>query len=786
MYRLLFIAGRNLRKKKNDAVILICLIALSVLMLYISISVLTRIGDVVQEAYDKGNTADFYYASGYPGNEEVLEALLDQEETAEAEATPVLYIPGVDYQGEKDEKSNNFMFMLGDVDEERKICSIYPDAPKDMREDDIILPYYLKSAFSYEEGDWFWMKLGNHTYQFHVRGFVEDPLFATPINIGIYKCYVSGEYLEKIKEQEPELGNSVYWEYKVRLKDGYPASEFEEKVTPILMSEIPGLSGGVNYGFNWETMSVGITMASNIGMGLLLVFAVLLLIIALIVVRFCIRNFIEMNLKNIGVLKASGYTSRQLIGSTLLEMGMLAIPGAAAGLAAGFLCAGFVGGLEAAILGLQWNQGLDGRAAIISSGTVILVIALIAFLGSRIYRKIMVLDALRGGISSHNFRKNYFPLERTRQPLTLALGMKSIFGAKLKNLGILCIVTILSLTSCIGFAMYENFARNQDGLLKLVGIELGDVIVTGANLEDAGKKIEDWTGVRKVNSYISTNISIEYGDHTVSVSCDGWQEPEQVENEVLLWGRFPEYENEIVVTDAVARELGAELGDIVSVSGTGEAKDFMIVGIDQKINNMGRKAMAGFEGLTYLNGNAEVMQLCVYAGEEYTAGELMEHIKREFPELETTDSAKSAENSLSIIILVMKLLCTLFVGVTIITTFLAVLLLVKSKLIRERRDYGVYKAIGFTSGELMRQTILGVVPLIAAGAVLGAVGSVFITEPFVGLCMTTVGITKCSLYINPWYLVLTVLIIVLVAFGTILPNAFKIRRIEPVKMLMEE
>ena len=69
---------------------------------------------------------------------------------------------------------------------------------------------------------------------------------------------------------------------------------------------------------------------------------------------------------------------------------------------------------------------------------------------SRKYIGITVLDALRGGISTHNFKKNHFALEKTSMPLDLALSGKSIFGRPKKSIFIALIVAGTILRSTIG------------------------------------------------------------------------------------------------------------------------------------------------------------------------------------------------------------------------------------------------------------------------------------------------------------------------------------------------
>lgn len=58
----------------------------------------------------------------------------------------------------------------------------------------------------------------------------------------------------------------------------------------------------------------------NVMIGMIIVFALIIIGIVLVVIRFKIKEYIETNMQNIGSLQAMGYTTRQLIQSIAYEM----------------------------------------------------------------------------------------------------------------------------------------------------------------------------------------------------------------------------------------------------------------------------------------------------------------------------------------------------------------------------------------------------------------------------------------------------------------------------------
>lgn len=786
MAALWFIIKNNLKKKKRDVGVLAFLIALAALLLYTSISVFAGMNEILDRAYDRAHTADLIYVCGQ-SEEKIREIFLAQEEVAEYESSECLFFVNADYRGGEEEEAKQSMFLLSRADEERAISTTAGSRDAVVREDSILLPYYMKSAGEFHIGDAFYLTVGDVEYAFTVSGFVEDPLFATPLNVNAYSCYVSSARMDKMKaENDMAAAARAVW-HRVRLYEGEEESlAFDHKMSQILIAELPELSKSINLGMNWRTMKGGVAMLSKISMGVMLIFSMLLITVALIIVRFSIHNFMEMNRKNIGILQAAGYTTRQLGRSVMLEMALITFLSSLVGVSLGILGSGLVGSIQGVMLGLSWNQRFHAGAAIATAVGLLVIVSGVAWFCGRAYRKTSVLDALRGGISAHNFKRNHFPFEKSRLPKALVLAGKNLFGEKGKTISVFCIVTLLSFSVCSGFGMYENFAVRTDSLLKIVGLEAGDILITGEGAEQAGAELADWEEIESVLFYGNTSVHIESADSETEVTCDYWRDPALLHNEMLVEGRLPEYENEIVLTTNIAKRLNVKPGDTVYVTESGERLDYIVCGIDQKMNNMGLKAMMCEEGIRRLSPGVELVQVFCYLHEGVTAEEITQRILEVFPALSVADSSKQIENTMKSIVAVMKAICALFVFITLFVVVLVEVLLIRSKLIKERRNFGIQKALGFTTPQLMVQTMLINLPVIGGGALLGAVLSGFLFESFVIMSLSFCGIRHADSVVPPVWMIVTIAGILLVALAASFFTSIRIRKIDPVSMLTEE
>lgn len=785
MKALFFIARQNMRKRKGDTIVFFFLITLATVLLYTSISVFAGLGTVLDQAYEKAHTADLLFMSNV-AEDRIKEIMTEQEEVEEYEASECLYFQMVEYRKEGETEKKQASFFFGNMEEERSISKLTDIGEVDICYDSVLLPYYMKAAEGFSEGDICYFTIGEEEYRFEVAGFVEDPLFGTPLNITIYGGQISQACMEDLVKNNPVARAAQYVQHKVRLHEGEDSFLFDNKLSPILTQEVPEFAETSNIGVNWTSMKGGVSVMSQISMGILLVFSLLLMLVVLIIIRFSIRNYIEMNLKNMGILQAAGYTSKQLNISVLVEMGMIAGLAVIVGLLLGAAGSGVIGSFEGIMLGLSWNQKFHVASAVITALIILGVVIGVAFISGRIYRKISVLEALRGGIHTHNFRKNYFGFDRFALPLPFTLAGKNLMNEKAKNISIFCIVTILAFSACVGFGLYENFAVRSDVVLKMSGIETGDVFITGENLDEIGKQMEEWEEIETVLYCDSCTVKLESGTEETSVSCEIWKDPSLVRNEMIIRGRLPKYENEIVLTNNVADLLAVDTGDTIYVTGQGERTEYVVCGIDQKISNMGLTAMLSMGGAGRLNGSSQTLWLYVYTTDMVTYEEISEKIMGQFPEASVADSEKAIAGTMNGVVVAMVAICLVFVIITVFVVAMVEILLVKSKIIRERRNLGLNKALGFTTAQLVLQTMLMNLPVITVGAICGTVLSSYLMEPLVVVCLSFCGIEKCPFTINAFWMAVTVVGIILVALVSSFLSAVKIRKIEPVKMLVEE
>lgn len=781
MRSLLFIAINNMKKKKGDIITLSVLSILASFMLFTGASVMSGLSRVMDTAFDNYNGAHVYYQVPAEGADDIEQIILENDNISQFERTET-DIATVDYRRSDHEEWSNYMFMLGSFNEARTINTLGID-PSTLGDDDILIPYYIKSQFPL--GSTWQFKIGDTVYDYTVAGYVEDAIFASSINISTYNVYVSDSALETLKNDNPTILIPGY-SLKIRFNDPSTIMENRNEIWDRYIEWAGNDPAHMSLNVlevNWLDMKGGGSFMTQIVMAIIMLFAVLILFIAVIVINFSIKNFIEKNMKNTGILEASGYTTKQLIAATVLENMLVALIASAAGVGLAVAGKDVIGDVVSMVMGLSWNQPTNIVIAALTVIAMTLIISLVSLLSSSRYKKITVLECLRGGVTNHNFKRNPLPFDQASLPLPLQLSLKDILGDKGRNVILVIITIILAVSTNVGFALLENFANDIDALLTVAGLEAGTVSVTDSR--DIYDEINNLDSVDHVLMVYALNPDISFGDTKINLDFDVYDDPALLEHDMIVEGRLPEADNEIMITEIIAEELGVTLGDVVYLEFGGTRLEYVVTGFDQKINHLGRKGIITDEGAQRLAGVMDTVSFYIYGKE----GEDYDSLSADLAPITGSaveDTYKLVNETISTVANSMKIICLVIVVVTVLVVIFVEMLLIRSKMIREYRNYGINKALGFTSWQLMIQIMILNIPTIVAGVILGTVLSLPATSFLMNISLVLFGMRGIDVVVHPEWMVVTFMGIIVTAMITSLLCSLSVRKMEPVNLLAEE
>lgn len=624
------------------------------------------------------------------------------------------------------------------------------------------------------------LKIGSNAVSYTVCGFFNS-VMAGSHNCVLCELLLTQDQYEELEEKGYALKGTLL---SVRIADKSESEDFEATLKGKVAAKFPDARISSN---SYTLVTTSRYVSQMICSGVVSAMAFFILLIALVVIASNIVNYIQENMKNLGALKAVGYTSGQLVRSLLLQFLGTSLLMAALGIGLSYLLFPYLNVMMISQTGIPYEVRFLPLPCLVTLAMLGAAVALAVWLASRRIKKIDPILALRQGIQTHNFQKNHVPLEKTGMPLHLALALKNTLSGVRQNVTVCVTMLVLSLVVVFSGLMTENMIVDIKPFLYMVVGEIADSCIN-INIgieEEFLREMEADADVEKIYLYNMMNVRHMDGVELMATLCDDFA---KVNNQNLcIEGRFPRFDNEIAIAAKYAGEKSLKIGDEITLT-VGERKEsYLITGFTQMSNNLGKDCLLTREGYERL-GELQNLSFYVNLREGVSLEAFHEKVKEQFPgNVNTTidiQSIISGTASVYVALLTIIVCAILLLGVVVIAFVLY--LLVRTMLNRKKRDYGILKALGFTTGQLILQTALSFMPAIILSTVVGLVACSLIINPLMALFLSGIGIVKCTFTVPVGFIAAAGGGLLLLTFGIACLLSLRIRRIAPCALLAGE
>lgn len=769
----------NIHKGKGQAAALTVLMLLAAVMLNLWLMLLWDYRQNFDRYHDKLNAEHVTLAADGDNVEmqSFLTRLLQEDKrTAEFSLDKVMHMVGLfDYNGGR--VNSELIIFDKQTAVSRQVGRI-----EIVEEGEIESGIYMPLLYKSEDmavGKAISVFIGNNEFTYTVCGFFNS------IMAGSHNCGMCALILTEDKYQELEAAGCAPESVlcSIRLKDKTEDQAYEAMIKNAIASEYP-FARTVSNTYTLVTQSRYISQM--ICSGIISAMAFFILLIALIVTASNILNYIQVNMKNLGALKAVGYTSRQLINSLLLQFLGISLTAAVAGAGISYILFYFVNNMMISQTGIPYNihfLSIPFIATLFISGAATALI--VRFSCGRI-RKIEPITALRQGLLTYNFKRNYVPLEKTRLPLPFALALKTTLSGIKHNITICITMFVLSLIIVFSGVMVKNVIWDMTPFINLIAGETADACINiSAEIEeDFLQAMNENKYVEKVYLYNSITVRHVEGVELLATLSDDFY---KINNQSIVFeGRFPKYDNEIAIAAKYAKEEGLKLGNEIVITANGNKVSYIISGFTQTSNMLGKDCLmtrAGYKRLGEMQNISYYLNLTKDADiEDFNA-----RIKEQFGN--SINATINIKETIDAVALVYVSLMTVIVAAILILSAVIIAfvlyLLVRTMLNNKKQDYGIMKALGFTTGQLILQTALSFMPAVILSAVVGITACCFIINPLTALFLSGIGIVKCRFIVPVSLIFLEGIGIVLFAFAMVCLLSLKVRKIAPKTLLVE-
>lgn len=645
-------------------------------------------------------------------------------------------------------------------------------------ENPIWAPALLLYSENYAVGDPITLTTPEGSATFHIQGFYED-LFGASTAMGMLYFAVDHPLDEPlVPGLEPALVADMRGEGAV-----YDASlgAVDEA------SEQSGVTARVTWGANRNVLTRGsAALGAELFTMVFLVLAAVIVVVALVIMRFVMANLVTRDMTAFGVLRAAGFTTAQVIGHLLIVFGGTALVASAMGVGVSHLMLPWVADALAAQSGIDWQAPFSPPATALTLALLTGAVLVFALLGALRVRQVTTVAALRGGTATHSRRSDHLPLATARGPLNMLLGVKTMLQQPAQSLLLLVTITLLTAAPVIALGMASSLTGDTQAFSRMVVGDVEDVTVglsAPSDTEEVMRIIRDTPGIEDPYGISWDGQMIDDDPYVVSVTDDYrvWG------TDSLTEGRYPLHENEVVVGASAARALDLQVGDVHTVTSTGRSAEYVVTGIMSTGRNLGRTLSFTTDGMHRLDpGHRPAMVAASVApGHDIDAvvADLTERLGNRVQLVES--STDSVRIMLGGYFAMITLLAGVIVSLTVFAVVLVAALVVTTMIVQSQGVLGVKKALGFTTADLVSQIIWTYLPVVLLAALLGATVGAVSMNPLISVAFGTIGMVKMDLSLSPLAVVGSAVGMVAVVLAVTWLAALRLRRVTPVALMGE-
>ena len=761
----------NLKKAKGQFISFGIVMLITALILNIALVLLFQTGDAYDKRFNELNTADI--SASVPSafaSEEIANDILDLSGVLTLEQHEAMFASAAlqEFQG-SEFTMNTYFYRFSD---ERTVSKHTIDE-KNERDDEngAYIPLYLSVLGGYETGETIRYIIGGEEYAFTVNGVVNEMQYGN-YGTGFIGIFLADKAYDNISSDENFTAVS---ECMVKADNSANISGIKSDIAGLLKGKnIPAISI-----LDRETAKKSRTMVSNTIVLFLAVFAFLVLIVSIFLARFRIKNTIDEEINEMGVLKGLGYTSRQLMSSQVIPYGLICGAGLIIGTALSYTMLPFVANVLAVQSGFSYTPIFDSKAACICIFGILVFVLLFTIIAAGKIKRLEPINAIRGIDPLKPVSKNRFPLDNSIGPVALNLAFKQAGASAGRNILLFAVTFVMMILLAFTGVLVYNVNIRPDNFITTLSEELPDIRVQSDGEHfDALKELLKDENVKAVNYGIA---NAEYSDGSIPVIV--CEDHTLLENDICYVGMHPGNADEIAIGSAFAEEFS--IGDTFTLTMNGKAHDYAVSGFIQSVNNNGMIAELTDEGYDNISDKS-LYSLNIYS-DDNDIDSFVDKMNNEYSEytVSVSNAAKETKAMQAMYSSLITIVAIILFIVTVLIILLILYVIMRSMISSLKTDFGIYKAMGFTSKQLIIQTVGSITPVVMIGSVLSAVlGTAYLPAMFNGI-FSVIGALKNNFEIPPAVLFIMALILtaVNIIIGTLLCRP--IRKITAYSLIKE-
>lgn len=631
------------------------------------------------------------------------------------------------------------------IDEERTLNLLDVSESSEKRDDTVYIPIYMKELGGFAEGGNITYSIDGRDLTYHIGGTVQEMQYGN-YGTGLIGGYLPKEVYAKFAD---EHSSQAVTEYSIRTTEDADLGNIKNEISKIIKEK-----GITLISINDRTASKQTrTMVCTLLIVIFLAIAAIILVVSIFLSNFRIRSAVENELAQMGVLKAIGYTSNMIIAGAVTPYVLVGMNATVIGVAVSYSVIPLVAGILAIQSGFSYTPAFDITAALIVVLALTLAILLFSYVSAgKIYR-LEPINAIRGVAGE----------ESAGQSVLLFI---VAFG-------------IMMLLSFAGTLLY-NVNIKPDNFMNTLSEELPSVIFTVENGKMAELKeiLGKDNRVKLFMEYASVPVSYADGSLTAFV-CEDFS---KATNDICYEGSSPAGDNEIAVGSALADSFS--IGDEIEITVGSQSEDYIVTGYIQSVNNAGAVCQLTSKG--YERIGAETTSVNVYLYEK-NAGDFIKEYEGKYDTAvkSSVNFEQMSENGQMMYTGIVSIIVIILFVISVLIVLLVMYVIINSMISRHRQEFGIYKAIGYTNGQLTLKTALEFIPVVAVASAISAISGLWYLPAIDNVIFSLIGAVKNHFEVQFLILIVSAVLFTAVAFGISVLLSAPIKKITAYSLLKD-
>lgn len=764
MYKINAISKYFFKKNLKDIISFSIILLIATCLFASAVNVFKNVSIDYDKSFDELNTADSFFTIPYMQyTDEILKDIKNIKGISEIEAQNgiMLSIP-VKMEGSTQEQTQIFY----NIDKPIKL-----NKRKTIEEDkNNNLGMYLSNYTFIHSGlklnDKYEFEINNIPFSFKIIGVINE------MQYGNYSSSVIGQYLKDDSYNELLENNKDKEVVTISIKSDNPSKNYTDISKYLSSKNINVLNKNEQ-----ENIKNGRLVTTNIIVIILMIFSSIILIISLFVSKFKIEQTLEEEITNMGVLKALGYTSKEIIASSIMPYIIMGVICSIVGITLSYFLLPILAQVIEMQSGFIWKFKIDIGANILVFVINLILIATFTLTASLKIKKLNPINAIRG-LTERKSSKNYFEIEKTTGNIHFILMIKNFINTKKQNILLGIVLFFITIVSSFLGILFYNVNMNPTNFINTLVEEHPSVIVSSdKDLRDELRKKEN---VKKV-IYYDENASLNYqGNSYKTFVAESY---DTLANDLCYEGVNPKNKNEIAIGSKLKEDFNINIGDSITLNKNNITKEYKVVGFIQSVNYFGEIMEITLDGYKEFDSLYHPISMYVYLEneEESKVEEFITYVKSKYDSdiISTLNYVESMNSAVAMFIPLISIICIVIIVIALLLIYLILYIVLNGIITRKKQELGIFKAIGYENNQLVKQLVGGFIPSAVISSVIGLIISKLLMSAIYSMVFRAVGAYKVSF---DYPIVIFILVAILIVLSTIIIGNLLARKIKKISV----